>query len=92
MDRRSAMKGGMRIAEIFEFPPCGDEGAPAAGSRKELLAYLASVEEQIDQLNQQEPPGMSGEEYEAWADRHEELEDLADDLRDRLDELGGSHD
>ena len=61
------------MAEIFEFPPCGDEGAPAAGSRKELLAYLASVEEQIDQLNQQEPPGMSGEEYEAWADRHEEL-------------------
>ena len=57
------------MAEIFEFPPCGDEGAPAAGSRKELLAYLASVEEQI-----------------------EELEDLADDLRDRLDELGGSHD
>ncbi|MEI3362521.1 MAG: hypothetical protein V8R75_08085 [Oscillospiraceae bacterium] len=50
------------------------------------------MEEQIDQLNQQEPPGMSGEEYEAWADRHEELEDLADDLRDRLDELGGSHD
>ena len=32
------------MAEIFEFPPCGDEGAPAAGSRKELLAYLASVE------------------------------------------------
>ena len=80
------------MAEIFEFPPCGDEGAPAAGSRKELIAYLASVEEQIDQMNQQEPPGMSGEEYEAWADRHEELEDLADDLRDRLDELGGSHD
>ncbi len=43
------------MAEIFEFPPCGDEGAPAAGSRKELLAYLASVEEQIDQLNQHSP-------------------------------------
>ena len=78
------------MAEIFEYPQCGDEGAPAAENRNKIYAYLASVEEQIDQLNQQEPPGMSGEEYEAWADRDEELEGLADDLRARLDERGGS--
>ena len=30
---------------------------------------------------------MESEEYEAWGDRHEELEDLADEILDRLDEL-----
>lgn len=30
---------------------------------------------------------MESEEYEAWGDRHEALEDLADDIQDRLEEL-----
>ena len=80
------------MAEIFEFPPCGDEGAPRR-REPQGAACIFSVRGGADRsADQQEPPGMSGEEYEAWADRHEELEDLADDLRDRLDELGGSHD
>ena len=32
---------------------------------------------------------MESEEYEAWGDRHEELEDLADELMERLEELDG---
>jgi hypothetical protein len=28
---------------------------------------------------------MESEEYEAWGDRHEELEDLVDDVLDRLE-------
>ena len=31
---------------------------------------------------------MNSEAYELWGDRHEELEDLADEVLDRLDELG----
>lgn len=30
---------------------------------------------------------MAGEAYEAWGDRHEALEDLADEIHDRLDGL-----
>ena len=29
---------------------------------------------------------MDSEEYEAWGDRHEELEDLVDEIWDRLEE------
>lgn len=32
---------------------------------------------------------MNSEEYETWGDAHEELEDLADEITDRLEELDG---
>ena len=31
---------------------------------------------------------MESEEYDAWGDRHEDLEDLADDIQERLESLG----
>ena len=34
---------------------------------------------------------MNSEAYEDWGDRHEALEDLADEIQDLLDEMGGSH-
>ena len=40
-------------------------------------------------LDEREPGDMESEEYEAWGDRHEELEDLADELMERLEELDG---
>ena len=30
---------------------------------------------------------MESEEYEAWGEAHEELEDLVDDILDRLEEM-----
>ena len=60
-------------------------------SREELLVYLNSVRAQIDQLDGQEPKNMNSEAYEDWGDRHEALEDLADEIQDLLDEMGGSH-
>lgn len=60
-------------------------------SREELLDYLKSVRAQIDQLDGQEPKNMNSEAYEDWGDRHEALEDLADEIQDLLDEMGGSH-
>jgi hypothetical protein len=32
---------------------------------------------------------MNSEEYEEWGDRREELEDLMDEILDRLDDLNG---
>ena len=57
-----------------------------AMDRAELLDYLAAVRQWIARLDQEEPEDMDSEAYDAWGDRHEALEDLADDILDRLDE------
>ena len=36
-------------------------------------------------LDYQEPEDMNSEEYEAWGNCHEDLEDLADAIQDLLD-------
>ena len=59
--------------------------------RETLLEYWSRVREQMGQLDAQEPEDMDSEEYEVWGERREELEDLADEILDRLDELGGPH-
>jgi len=73
------------MAEILEFDPW--ERDPGTMGREELLAYRETVRARIAQLDQEEPEDMSSEAYEAWGDRHEELEDLADEIADRLDRL-----
>lgn len=49
--------------------------------------WMAEIQEAIAALDKKEPRNMNSEAYEEWADRHEELEDLLDDLLDRLEEL-----
>ena len=74
------------MAEFLEF----DGGfAPdiEAMDREELQACLKEVRERIADLDEREPADMNSEEYEAWGDRHEELEDLADEIIDRLEEM-----
>ena len=56
-------------------------------SREELEACLREVRERIADLDEREPADMNSEEYEAWGDLHEELEDLADEITDRLEEM-----
>ena len=80
------------MAEIIEFPVQNGAEDTDELSREELLTLLERLRAEIAALDEMEPKNMNSEAYETWADRHEELEDLADDLRDRLDELGGSHD
>ena len=74
------------MADFLEF----DGGfAPdiEAMDREELQACLKEVRERIADLDEREPADMNSEEYEAWGDRHEELEDLADEITDRLEEM-----
>ena len=76
------------MAELLEF----DGGcAPdiEAMDREELQACLQEVRERIADLDEREPADMNSEEYEAWGERHEELEDLADEIMDRLEESFG---
>ena len=41
----------------------------------------------LNDMDEREPADMNSEEYETWGDRHEELEDLADEIIDRLEEM-----
>ena len=52
-----------------------------------LRAYLKQLRARIAALDEAEPKNMNSETYEEWGQLHEELEDLADDVLDRLDEL-----
>lgn len=58
---------------------------PENMSREALLEYLRSVRERIEALDDEEPVDMMSEAYEEWGQRHEELEDLADEIMERLE-------
>lgn len=72
---------------IVDFTP--DRPEVADMNLEELRQYWQEIEEKIADLDEEEPEDMDSEAYDAWGDRHEALEDLADDILDRLDELDG---
>ena len=45
------------------------------------------MRERIADLDEREPADMNSEEHEAWGDCHAELEDLADEIVERLEEM-----
>ena len=73
------------MAHIIDFPQLPDWEDLEAMSRQELLNCLETVQEQIARLDEEEPEDMDSEAYDDWGDRHEELEDLADEITDRLE-------
>ena len=77
------------MADIIEFPGFDPEPDLTDYEWEELVALLSRVRAQLDQLNETEPEDMECDEYEDWADRHEELEDLEDDILEHMDLMGG---
>lgn len=51
----------------------------------DMRRTLEQVQALLARLDEAEPEDMDSEAYDAWADRHERLEDLADDLLDALE-------
>ena len=49
--------------------------------------YLEQLRDKIAALDAAEPKNMNSDAYEEWGAQHEELEDLVDEVLDRLDEL-----
>ena len=49
--------------------------------------YLEQLRDKIATLDAAEPKNMNSDAYEEWGAQHEELEDLVDEVLDRLDEL-----
>ena len=60
-----------------------------AMSLEQLKTYRQELVQQLESLDGREPADMQSEAYEAWGDAHEVLEDLLDDIQDRLEELEG---
>ena len=54
---------------------------------EELKEYLAAMRDRIAELDAREPADMESEAYEEWGEEHEELEDLVDEVLDRLEDL-----
>lgn len=76
------------MAKIIDFSVYLDE-EPDIGAmdRDGLQACLDKLRAELAELDRHEPRNMNSEAYDAWGDAHEHLEDLADEVQDRLDEL-----
>ena len=68
------------MAQIIEFGAAPDIDAMDAAA---LRDYLAEIRERIARLDEDEP---EDEAYDEWSEQHEKLEDIADDILDRLEE------
>ena len=54
--------------------------------REVLTAFLEKLMAQRDALDELEPKKKRSDAYEDWAEMHEYLEDLMDEIQDALDE------
>lgn len=76
------------MGKVIDFNQFRNEEPDLDSMDKEaLLTYLEQLRAQIEELDAAEPKNMNSEAYEEWGDLHEELEDLVDDILDRLDEM-----
>ena len=55
----------------------------------DLQSYLQQLRQRIAALDEREPEDMDSEEYDAWAQEHEALEDDIDDVLDALERFQG---
>ncbi len=75
------------MADCIAFPAQPEEPALHSMTRDELQERLQELQAQIADLDSREPEDLMSKRHEGWAERHEALEDLADDVMERLDEL-----
>ena len=61
---------------------------PKTMEPEELRAYLEDVRCELETMDEEEPEDETGEEFVDWAERHEELEDLADEIVAQLEARG----
>ena len=73
------------MAEIIPLYPTSSQPLESLSSQA-LSDRLRAVRTALDALDASEPEDMTSPDYEAWGDRHEALEDLADEILELLDE------
>lgn len=55
---------------------------------EELRAYLSDIRQELEAMDEDEPEDETSEEFVDWTEEHEALEDLVDEIIDRLEALG----
>ena len=75
------------MGEIIDMNCYKEEPDMDAMNRRALEEYLCELRGRLAQFDEQEPENMTDEAYEQWGERHEELEDLADEVLERLDDM-----
>lgn len=76
----------MAEGKILPFPAQDPWERMEGMAEEELAEFLAELLGQRQEMDAAEPDETDEETYETWADAHEELEDLIDEVRDRLEE------
>ena len=76
----------MAEGKIVPFPAQDPWERMDGMAEEELAEFLAELLGQRQEMDAAEPDEADEEAYETWADAHEELEDLIDEVRDRLEE------
>ena len=76
----------MAEGKILPFPDQDPWARMEGMTAEELAEFLAELLAQRQEMDAAEPDEADEEAYETWADAHEELEDLIDEVRDRLEE------
>ena len=77
------------MAQIISWPSAGGMDDPDdldCLDRAGLLVRLERVRKELARLDEEEPEDMDSEAYQIWGDAHEALEDLADEIMERLEE------
>ncbi len=75
------------MAEVIDLKQYRDEPDVRTMGREALREALRDLQAQIRALDAKEPRQMDSLAYDDWAQEHEDLEDLMDEILDRLDEL-----
>ena len=74
-------------AAVLPVAPRGMVLAVGEDPQRQRRGKQRRHEAQIADLDSREPEDLMSKRHEGWAERHEALEDLADDVMERLDEL-----
>lgn len=75
------------MAEVIDLKQYRDEPDVRTMGREVLREALRDLQAQLCALDAKEPRQMDSPAYDDWAQEHEDLEDLVDEILDRLDEL-----
>ena len=76
----------METGTILPFPAPDPWEALEGMTAEELRAFRETLLRQRAEMDEGEPDEADGDAYETWAEAHEELEDLIDEVTDRLEE------
>lgn len=88
-DRNSSKDSKIIKVDFTSGSVVEDDIYPEDMNAEQLRQYVSDLRRQLAELDALEPEDIEGDEYEEWADEHEDIEDMIDEALEFLDELDG---